>query len=113
MKICEIFSSIEGEGIRQGYLCTFVRTVGCNLRCGDWCDSKYTFKEDSSTKEMTPDQILKACKKFKNEEFFSKYFHNEHAVLPSCAGAFFEGADRDADRMAECGQPAENVFSRA
>lgn len=67
MKICEIFSSIEGEGIRQGYLCTFVRTVGCNLRCGDWCDSKYTFKEDSSTKEMTPDQILKECKKFKNE----------------------------------------------
>ena len=53
------------------------------------------------------------CKKFKNEEFFSKYFLNEHAVLPSCAGAFFEGADRDADRMAECGQPAENVFSRA
>lgn len=36
MKICEIFSSIEGEGIRAGYPCTFIRSVECNLRC-KWC----------------------------------------------------------------------------
>ena len=33
--------------------------------------------------------------------------------FPHAPEVFFEGADRDADRMAECGQPAENVFSRA
>lgn len=68
MKICEIFSSIEGEGIRQGYPCTFIRTVGCNLRCGDWCDSKYTFKEDFSTKYLTVSEIVQVCERLKNKK---------------------------------------------
>lgn len=42
MQICEIFSSIEGEGIRAGYPCTFIRTVGCNLRCS------YCFASDTN-----------------------------------------------------------------
>ena len=33
MNVIEIFNSIEGEGIRSGYLCTFVRLAECNLRC--------------------------------------------------------------------------------
>lgn len=33
MLISEIFSSCEGEGIRSGYLATFIRSYGCNLRC--------------------------------------------------------------------------------
>ena len=40
MQINEIFSSIEGEGIRTGYLATFVRTFGCNLACS-YCDTRY------------------------------------------------------------------------
>ena len=31
MKVVEIFNSIEGEGIRAGFPCTFIRLFGCNL----------------------------------------------------------------------------------
>jgi 7-carboxy-7-deazaguanine synthase len=40
MLICEIFSSLQGEGRRQGIPCTFVRCIGCNLSCR-WCDTEY------------------------------------------------------------------------
>ena len=33
MLINEIFSSIDGEGIRTGYPVTFIRSYGCNLLC--------------------------------------------------------------------------------
>lgn len=36
----EIFYSIEGEGIRAGYPCVFVRFNGCNLHC-KYCDTGY------------------------------------------------------------------------
>ena len=40
MKVVEIFNSIEGEGIRAGLPCTFIRLFGCNLKCS-YCDSRY------------------------------------------------------------------------
>ncbi len=54
MRICEIFTSLEGEGIRAGKVCTFIRTVGCNLRCS-WCDTDYSYE---GGKEMSPEEIL-------------------------------------------------------
>ncbi len=54
MRICEIFTSIEGEGIRAGRVCTFIRSVGCNLRCS-WCDTAYSYE---GGEEMTPAEIL-------------------------------------------------------
>ena len=44
MKVCEIFYSIEGEGIEIGRLEVFVRLSGCNLKC-NWCDTKYSWEE--------------------------------------------------------------------
>ncbi|HBY63828.1 MAG TPA: radical SAM protein, partial [Solibacterales bacterium] len=41
MKISEVFTSIQGEGILVGTPSLFVRTSGCNLRCV-WCDTPYT-----------------------------------------------------------------------
>lgn len=56
MKINEIFYSIEGEGIRAGIPCIFIRTYGCNLNCS-YCDSNYACKGDEYV-EMTPVEIL-------------------------------------------------------
>lgn len=61
MLISEIFDSIDGEGIRAGQLCTFIRVVGCNLRCS-YCDSMYAVEpekySDIKPKEMTVSEIL-------------------------------------------------------
>jgi len=42
LKINEVFSSIQGEGIQVGLPAVFVRTTGCNLKCV-WCDTKYAW----------------------------------------------------------------------
>ena len=46
MKVCEIFTSIQGESTHAGRPCTFVRMSGCNLRCA-YCDTKYSYDEGS------------------------------------------------------------------
>lgn len=42
MKVCEIFTSIQGESTYAGLPCTFVRLAGCNLRCL-YCDTQYSY----------------------------------------------------------------------
>ncbi len=48
MKIADLFFSIQGEGVLVGVPSVFVRTSGCNLRCG-WCDSEYTSWQPEGT----------------------------------------------------------------
>lgn len=52
----EIFNSISGEGITSGFLTTFIRTYGCNLRCS-YCDTKYSYNGEYIL--MTPETVLK------------------------------------------------------
>lgn len=47
VRLVEMFSSIQGEGILVGRRQIFVRTYGCNLRC-TYCDSPETLKESGS-----------------------------------------------------------------
>jgi organic radical activating enzyme len=46
VKLSEIFTSIEGEGVLFGTKTMFVRMAGCPLRC-HWCDTTYAIPMDS------------------------------------------------------------------
>lgn len=59
MKICELFLSIDGEGIRTGDTAVFIRKTQCNLRCS-YCDSAYTFTNDEAV-DMSVDEIVSKC----------------------------------------------------
>jgi 7-carboxy-7-deazaguanine synthase len=59
MKVCEIFTSIQGESSYAGMPFTFIRMAGCNLRCS-YCDTTYAYEEGN---ELTPRQIMDQVKK--------------------------------------------------
>lgn len=71
MQINEIFSSIDGEGIRTGYLVTFIRTFGCNLLC-KYCDTLYSVKpqteedKQNAFKVMSVDEVIQKCDELGN-----------------------------------------------
>lgn len=58
MKVCEIFTSIQGESSYAGLPCVFVRLTGCNLRCR-FCDTAYAYDEGM---EMDSDEVMEAVK---------------------------------------------------
>ena len=63
MRIAEIFRSRQGEGRLTGTESVFVRTSGCNLRCG-YCDTPYASScpvgEDLSVEEIV-EQVRRQC----------------------------------------------------
>jgi len=54
VKVCEIFTSIQGESTHAGMLCAFIRVSGCNLRCS-YCDTKYSYDEGA---ELSIENVL-------------------------------------------------------
>lgn len=62
LKVVEIFASIEGEGLRTGLPCTFIRLHGCSLQCS-YCDSQYACVGDDY-KEMTVDEIVQEVENY-------------------------------------------------
>ena len=55
-KIIEKFTSIDGEGPSAGELATFIRFLGCDLRC-TWCDTKYSWDGSVKPEVMCADEI--------------------------------------------------------
>lgn len=46
LEVCEIFTSVQGEGYNQGRPSHFIRLSRCNMFC-PFCDSKYSWKDGS------------------------------------------------------------------
>lgn len=57
LPICEIFTSIQGEGQWAGVPSAFIRVAGCNLRCV-WCDTPYASWQPES-EIMSTETILR------------------------------------------------------
>ena len=55
--VAELFDSIDGEGKRTGYMATFVRFAGCNLRCS-YCDTAYAWTEADAGEHLTEAELL-------------------------------------------------------
>lgn len=62
LKIAEIFQSRQGEGLLTGTESVFIRTSGCNLRCG-FCDTPYASWQPEGP-AMTPEEILRDVRRF-------------------------------------------------
>lgn len=62
MKVVEIFNSIEGEGLRAGLPCTFIRLYGCNLSCS-YCDTRYAC-ENNEYMVMSVEEIVNCVKQW-------------------------------------------------
>lgn len=63
IKINEIFFSIQGESSYMGQPTVFIRTSGCNLRCG-YCDTTYAYY---TGRMMSSDEILEEVARHKTK----------------------------------------------
>ncbi len=57
MRVIEIFQSKQGEGVWTGVMSTFVRTIGCNLRCG-FCDTTYASWKSEEGSDLSIEEIV-------------------------------------------------------
>ncbi len=55
MRVCEIFESVQGEGLTVGAPSLFIRTGRCSLGCL-FCDTKYSW---DSGREYAPKELLR------------------------------------------------------
>jgi 7-carboxy-7-deazaguanine synthase len=63
LKINEIFSSLQGEGLRQGEPTLFIRFAGCNLRC-DFCDTRSAWEEGE---DLTIAEVLERAMELRRD----------------------------------------------
>ena len=61
MNVIERFSSIEGEGTRQGSLCSFLRLYDCNLRCV-YCDTTYSYGDEVDYEVQSVEDVADALR---------------------------------------------------
>ncbi|MBE3589458.1 MAG: 7-carboxy-7-deazaguanine synthase QueE [Firmicutes bacterium] len=102
LRVSEIFTSIQGEGVRAGYLCTFVRFQGCSVGC-EWCDTKYTWdffggtpmtREEIYSRIETPNVVLTGGEPLQQPKaamlaFVSGLKERGHFVQVETSGRFY------------------------
>lgn len=66
LPIVEIFESIQGEGTKAGYITTFIRIFGCNLRC-KWCDTNYSYAPAEPKSYLLIDEIIQKVNSYNNQ----------------------------------------------
>ncbi len=75
--MCEIFTSLQGEGVFAGRVQLFIRFSGCNIRCY-YCDTKEAFKDN----EFALIEKIPLSNKFKkiknpiNNDYLISYIRN-------------------------------------
>ena len=65
LRICEIYASVQGEGLLTGTPSTFIRTSGCNLRCW-FCDTPFA-SWDPEGGYLTVEQVRQQCLDLKSD----------------------------------------------
>ncbi len=91
LRVAEVFSSLQGEGLWAGTPSTFVRVSGCNLRCG-WCDTPYA--------SWHPEGPIRTVESLVEEV---RQASNEHVVLTGGEPMLFEPIIELANRLASWG----------
>ena len=61
--ISEIFHSLQGEGLRAGERCVFIRLQGCSLRCA-WCDTPYALDKKIGGTILLGKEILQTIQQY-------------------------------------------------
>jgi 7-carboxy-7-deazaguanine synthase len=87
LRIAEVFTSVQGEGIWAGTPSTFVRVSGCNLRCR-WCDTPYA--------SWSPEGPIRNVAEVAEEAMASGV---EHIVLTGGEPLLFPGVSELAARL--------------
>ena len=62
MRVAEIYHSLQGEGFLTGTPSVFVRTSGCNLRCG-YCDTPFASWNPEGD-DLSVDEIFESIESF-------------------------------------------------
>lgn len=80
--VSEIFHSLQGEGLRAGLRCVFVRLQD-KLRCS-WCDTLYALDHRKPELTMTGDEIIREVQKYDCNfvEFTGGEPLEQHVVFP-------------------------------
>lgn len=98
MRIAEIYSSIQGEGLLTGTPSVFVRASGCNLRCS-FCDTPYTSWEPEG-EDWSVDDILAEARRLTSSREAQEVKHGVVTggepmlfaeLLPLCEGLHAAG----------------------